>query len=57
MSRQLLQLIGELDPYSDADPDQVEARLRNMEYGTTNSRVSKIRRGEPDPVADTGEAR
>ena len=53
ISRELLRSIAELEPYADADPAQVEERLRNMNFGATNTRVSKIRRGEPDPAANT----
>ena len=48
ISRDLLRKIGLLEPYAEAIPSQVEERLRNMNYGATNSRVSKLRRGEAD---------
>jgi hypothetical protein len=48
----LLRAIGELNPYADASPDDVEQRLRNMNYGATNSRISKLRRAHSDRPAD-----
>jgi len=48
ISRALLRKIGTLQPYADADPRAVEERLRNMNYGATNSRVSKLRRDAVD---------
>lgn len=45
-SKALLRKIGVLDPYADSPPQDVEQRLRNMTYGATNSRVTKLRRGE-----------
>lgn len=44
IGRQILRRIGEMDPYADADPAEVERRLRNMAYGATHSRISKMRR-------------
>ena len=52
VSREILRSIGDFDPFADADPDEVEKRLRSMSYGATNSRVSKLRRAESDPPAD-----
>ena len=51
ITRELLRRIGSLEPYAGADPSEVEERLRNMNYGATNSRVSKLRRGEIEEVA------
>jgi hypothetical protein len=45
-SKKILRWIGSLDPYADANPNEVEKRLRNMAYGATNSRVSKLRRAD-----------
>ncbi len=52
ISREILRQIGALDPYADADPDEVEERLRNMNYGATNSRVSELRRRAAEQVSD-----
>lgn len=49
ISREILRSIGTLNPYADANPAEVEERLRNMNYGATNTRVSRIRRGEQSP--------
>lgn len=46
ISRELLQKIGEMDPYAGTDPAEVEERLRNMSFGATNSRISKLRKGD-----------
>ncbi len=43
-SPELVRSIGTMDTYHDADPSDVDFRLRNMTYGSTNSRVAKIRR-------------
>ncbi len=51
-TRQILRSIGELNPYADADPAEVEQRLRNMNYGATNSRISKLRRAKPTLPSD-----
>ena len=55
VSRDLVRSIGEMDPYADADPEEVEERLRRMKYGAT-SRISRIRRGEADPVDTENDA-
>ncbi len=52
ISRDLLRKIGSLEPYAESIPSQVEERLRNMNYGATNSRVSKLRRGESVATRD-----
>jgi hypothetical protein len=33
-----------MEPYVDADPGEVEQRLRNMNYGATHARVTELRR-------------
>jgi excisionase family DNA binding protein len=38
-----LRKIGSMDVYKGADADEVLKRLRNMSFGRTNSRVSKLR--------------
>jgi len=52
VTRRLLRAIGALNPYAGANPDEVEQRLRNMNYGATNSRISKLRRAQSDRPAD-----
>lgn len=48
IARGLLQKIAAMDPYADADPAEVEQRLRNMHYGSTHNRISQLRRSETD---------
>ena len=43
-SRELVRKIGEMDPYADSDPAEVEDRIRNMHYGATHPRVTELRR-------------
>ncbi|NND02845.1 MAG: hypothetical protein HKN91_08660 [Acidimicrobiia bacterium] len=35
--------IGSINTYEDADPAEVDRRLRNMTYGSTNSGVAAVR--------------
>ena len=51
-SRELIRKIGSMDPYEGADPDEVEERLRNMNYGATHPRVTELRRTGIDPSDD-----
>jgi hypothetical protein len=51
-SRAILRSIAALNPYAGADPAEVERRLRNMNYGATNSRISKVRRAVAETPAD-----
>lgn len=37
--QQLMRAIGNLDPFADADPQEVEERLRRISHGTTNPAV------------------
>ncbi len=53
LSRELLRRIGSLEPYAEAIPSQVEERLRNMNYGSTNSRITKLRHDESDSFVTT----
>lgn len=46
--RDRLRAIGLTETYPGVDPREVEERIRNMSYGSTNSRVSKLRRGESE---------
>jgi hypothetical protein len=46
VGREILQRIGAMEPYADADPTEVERRLRNMNYGSTHSRISEIRQSD-----------
>ena len=46
--RDRVRAIGLMDPYVGVDPHEVEERIRNMSYGATNSRVSKLRRDESE---------
>jgi len=58
IGREIMRKIGSMDPYANADPYEVEARLRNMNYGATNSRLSKLRRGadaKPDTIVEQPE--
>lgn len=48
--RDRVRSVGAMKPYAGADPKSVEARIRNMTYGSTNNRVSSVRRGELDPA-------
>lgn len=48
VAREIMRKIAAMDPYVQADPDEVEERLRNMNYGATNSRISKLRRAESE---------
>ena len=43
IGREILQRIGAMEPYAGADPTEVERRLRNMNYGSTHSRISQLR--------------
>ncbi|NND01390.1 MAG: hypothetical protein HKN91_01255 [Acidimicrobiia bacterium] len=43
IGRKILQRIGAMKPFAGADPAEVEQRLRNMNYGSTHSRISQIR--------------
>ena len=40
---ELVRRIGALDTYRGADEREVEQRLRSMTYGSTNSRITKLR--------------
>ncbi len=42
-SPELVRSIGTMNVYENADPDEVVGRLRNMSYGATHSRVTKLR--------------
>ena len=44
IGRDILRQIGAMEPFAGSDPAEVERRLRNMNYGSTHSRVSKLRR-------------
>lgn len=44
IGREILRQIAAMDPFADSDPAEVEQRLRNMNYGSTHSRISKLRR-------------
>lgn len=46
IGREILRQIGAMEPFADSDPAEVEQRLRNMSYGSTHSRISKLRRAE-----------
>ncbi len=35
--------IGDIQPYQNSDPEEVNRRLRNMSYGSTASRVTAVR--------------
>jgi hypothetical protein len=35
--------IGNIQTYQDVDPAEVDRRLRNMSYGSTDSRVAAVR--------------
>ncbi len=48
ISRELVRKIGSMEPYADADADKVEQRIRNMHYGSTHPRVTKLRRGSEE---------
>ena len=49
-SPELVRQIGLMSTYGNADGEEVIRRLRNMNYGATNSRITKLResRSEPD---------
>lgn len=51
-SCEILRSIGALNPYAGADASEVEERLRKMNYGATNSRISKLRRAQSAQPAD-----
>lgn len=40
---ELVRRIGSLETYRGADEREVEQRLRSMTYGSTNSRITKLR--------------
>ena len=44
-SPELVQRIGSIDTYEGADEAEVERRLRSMTYGSTSSRIVKLRAG------------
>ena len=35
--------IGTIETHTDSDPDEVDRRLRNMTYGSTDNRVAAVR--------------
>ena len=41
--------LGGRSTFVDADPEEVNRRLRNMTYGSTNSRISATRKGYEPP--------
>lgn len=41
--------LGTQATFVDADPDEVNKRLRNMTYGSTDSRISATREGYEPP--------
>lgn len=41
--------LGAKTTFEDADPDEVTRRLRNMTYGSTDSRISATRKGYEPP--------
>ena len=46
-----LRKIGSMDVYKGADADEVLKRLRNLNFGSTNSRISKLRQNsEPTDI-------
>lgn len=38
-----LRSLGTVNTYQDADPEEVNRRLRNMSYGSRNSRIAAVR--------------
>ena len=46
IGRDIMRRIAAMDPFAGADPADVERRLRNMNYGKTHSRISKLRRAD-----------
>lgn len=38
--KQLIRAIGELDPYSEADPQEVEERLRRITHGSHRNQMT-----------------